>query len=681
VAEAKTTEVGASGPVLRRGLTARAVIIAALIAILYTVPLIWWMRYQSARFAVRRLSPLAMHLTFLTFIASIAAVVTRKSPSKMFSSQELTVIYSILAATLPIPWSLGIVIYSWILTPLRVGDYPGVWNVVPDFWLPKSLGVDAIWIGGIPFSTFIPTAILWSAVTVILYIFSYSIGLLLRKPFLDVEKLPYPLVTPASFIIEKSTSEEGGIPAILKSKMFWLAFLIGWLINFYYSPTGGGGQGSGLELLLNYPSPEPYMPYTYLSGKLPPPLTNIVMAWDFDALGMGLYLLFPLDVLLTGIVFHVLFYIIWPIIQVSAGLAKPQLGAGEWGVYGVVNTSGILVPEAFLDQGAYIGIGLLALWIARKPLIESLKHAIRGTDGEKPFSYRTIWTLIVVTALILIGFLVSSGADVLSAFVTIVLLGFGILILARVRGEAWPGYSNAWACYQNQSASAHPLNPATVVQIVSGVKSGTPVSADVARAVYVTSGFLNVTTFYGIWTPAIASLESIKLSQETNTDPKDIVIATIPIAIVVIFLTFFFLSINVTQFGARTFLSDWWTMGQFNAIGNNDAADALRSGIPHPTTARTVSAILGAIVAIGLGLARMTIPNFPLNPVGMVLFSVSFYGFSYGLLAYVIKLLVLKIAGAKVWEERGLPIALGLFLGGYTGFYPTRALVCFLLGR
>jgi hypothetical protein len=628
---------------------------------------------------VRRLSPLAMHLMFLTFIASIAAVVTRKSPSKMFSPQELTVIYSILAATLPIPWALGIVTYSWILTPLRVGDYPGVWKVVPDFWLPKYLGVDAIWTGGIPLSTFIPIAIIWSAVTAVLYIFSYSIGLLLRKPFLDVEKLPYPLVTPASFIIEKSTSGEGGVPAILKSKMFWLAFLIGWLINFYYSPTGGGGQGSGLELLLKYPSPEPYMPYTYLSGKLPPPLTNIVMAWDFDALGMGLYLLFPLDILLTGIIFHVICYIIWPIVQVSTGLAKPQPGAGEWGAYGIVNSSDIFVPEAFLDIGAYIGIGLLALWIARKPLIESLKHAIKGTDGEKPFSYRTIWTLIVITALILIGFLVSSGADVLSAFVTIVLLGFGILILARVRGEVWPGYSNAWACYQGEGL--HLLNPAFVVQLVSGVKSGVPVSADVARAVYVTSGFLSATTYYGIWTPAIASLESMKLAQETNTDPKDTVIVAIPIAIVVTFLTYLFLSMNVTQFGARTFLSDWWTLGQFDRIGNLYAVTALRSGMPQPTTARTASAILGAIVAVGLGLARMTIPNFPLNPLGMILFSVSFYGFSYGLLAYVIKLLALKIAGAKVWEEKGLPIAMGLFLGGYTGFYPTRALVCFLLGR
>ena len=681
MAEAKTTEMGIAGPTLRRGLTARAIIVATIIALLYTVPLIWWMRYQSARFVVRRLSPLAMHLMFLTFIAAIAAVVTRKSLNKMFSTQELVVIYSILAATLPIPWSLGIVTYSWILTPLRVGDYPGVWNVVPDFWLPKALGVDAIWVGGIELTTFIPIAILWSAVTVVLYVFSYSIGLLLRKPFLDVEKLPYPLVTPASFIVEKSTTEESGAPAILKSKMFWLAFLVGWLINFYYSPTGGGGQGSGLELLLGYPSPEPYMPYTYLSGKLPPPLTNIVMAWDFDALGMGLYLLFPLDILLTGIIFHILFYIIWPIIQVSTGLAKPQPGAGEWGAYAIVNSSDIFVPEAFLDIGAYIGIGLLALWIARKPLIESLRHAIKGTGDEKPFSYRMIWALIVIMALILIGFLTASGADLLSSIVTIVLLGFNIFILARVRGEVWPGYSNAWACIQSTHAGAHPLNPATVVQLVSGARSGVPVSTDVARAVYVTSGFLNVTTYYGIWTPAIASLESMKLAQETNTDPRDVVIVAIPVAIVVIFLTYIFLSVNVTQFGARTFLSDWWTLGQFDRIGNADAAAALRSGIPQSTTARTVSAILGAIVAIGLGLARMTIPNFPLNPLGMILFSCSFYGFGYGLLAYVIKLLILKIAGAKVWEEKGLPVAIGLFLGGYTGFYPTRAIVCFILGR
>lgn len=667
---------------LRSGLTLRAIAVATIIALLYTVPLIWWMRYSSARFAVRRLSPMAMHLMFLTFIVAITAVITRKSLSKAFSSQELTVIYSILAATLPIPWALGIVTYSWLLTPLRVGDYPGVWQAVPDFWLPKSLGVDVIWTGGIGLSEFIPVSLLWSAVTAVLYVFSYSIGLLLRKPFLEVEKLPYPLVTPASFVIEKaSTAEEGGLPAILKSKLFWIALLIGWLVNFYYSPTGGGGQGSGLELLLGYPSPEPYMAYTYLSGKLPSPFTNIVMAWDFDALGIGLYLLFPLDILLTGIIFHVLCYIIWPIIQVSTGLVKPQPGGGEWGAYGIVNSTDVFVPESFLDVGAYIGIGLLALWVIRKPLIESFRHAIKGTGDEKPFSYRTIWMLIIVTALILTGFLTASGADVLSSITTVVLLAFAILILARVRGEVWPGYSNAWCCIQVQNSSTNPMNPVAVVQMVSGAGSGVPVSTDVARSIYVTSGFLNVTSYYGLWTPAIASLESLKLADETGTNPRDVVIVAVPVAIVVTFLTFLFLSMNVTQFGARTFLSDWWTVGQFDRIGNQDAANALRSGITLPSVGRTTSALLGAVVAIGLGLARITISGFPLNPLGMILFSNSFYGFGYGLVAYVIKLLVLKIAGAKTWEEKGLPLAIGLFIGGYTGFYPTRALVCFLLGR
>lgn len=666
---------------LRSGLTVRAIVVATIIALLYTVPLIWWMRYQSARFAVRRLSPLAMHMMFLTFIVGITAAVTRRSLNKAFSSQELAVIYSILAATLPIPWALGIVEYTWILTPLRVGDYPGVWQVLPDFWLPKSLGVDALWTGGIGLSEFIPVVLLWSVVTIVLYLFSYSIGLLLRKPFLEVEKLPYPLVTPASFVIKKATTVEEGLPAILKSKLFWVALLIGWLFNFYYSPTGGGGQGAGLELLLGYPSPEPYMAYTYLSGRLPSPFTNIVMAWDFDALGIGLYLLFPLDILLTGIIFHVICYIIWPIIQVSTGLVKPQPGGGEWGAYGIVNSTEVFVPESFLDVGAYIGIGLLALWIIRKPLIESIRHAIKGTGDEKPFSYRTIWALIVVTAIILIGFLTASGADVLSSTVTIALLAFAILILARVRGEVWPGYSNAWCCIQVQNSSTNPVNPAAVVQLVSGAPSGVPTSTEVARAVYVTSGFLNVTSYYGIWTPAIASLESLKLAEETGTNPRDVVIVAIPVAIVVVFLTFLFLSMNVTQFGARTFLSDWWTVGQFDRIGNQDAANALRSGITLPSVGRTVSTLLGMIVAIGLGFARITIPGFPLNPLGMILFSNSFYGFGYGLVAYIVKLLVLKVAGSKAWEEKGLPVAIGLFIGGYTGFYPTRAVVNFLLGR
>ncbi|MEM2057299.1 MAG: DUF6785 family protein [Thermoproteota archaeon] len=663
----------------KKGLTMRAIAIATIIAILYTMPLIWWMRYPWARFAYRRLSPLAMHLTFMMFITAIAALITRKAFGKMLSSQELTVIYAILSATMPIPWALGIIQYSWILAPIKVGEYPGVWQVVPEFWLPKSLGVDAIWNGGIGLSAFIPVALLWAFVTMVLYVFSYSIGLLLRKPFLEVEKLPYPLVTPASFMIEKATTteKEGGLPLILKSKLFWIALLIGWLVNFYYSPTGGGGQGSGLELLLGYPEPEPFQAYTYLSGKLPSPFTNILVAWDLDALGIGLYMLFPLDVLLTGIVFHVLFYIIWPIVQVSTGLVKPQPGAGEWGAFSAANSVEAFNPSAFLDHGAYIGIGLLALWIIRKPLVESLRHAVKGTGDEKPFSYRTIWALIIVTAIILLGFLVASGADVLSSILTIVFLAFTILIIARVRGETWLGYSNAWGCWTGGTYFTYvPTQTA-----VSGIPFNTPVSTEVARSIYVTNGFLGITSWYGLWTPAIASLESLRLAEETRTDYRDVIIVALPVAIIVVFLTFLFLSVNVTEFGAKTFLSDWWSGWQFAWIGNTITAGALRSGIGAPSTGSVVSVILGALVAIGLGLARMRIAGFPLNPVGMVMFSVSFYGFGYGLIAYIVKLLILKVAGAKTWEEKGLPIALGLFLGGYLGFYPTRSVLRFLLGR
>jgi hypothetical protein len=661
---------------LKSGLTVRAIAVATIIALLYTIPLVWWMQYQSARFVYRRLSPMAMHLVFLTFIATITALITRKSLSKAFSPQELTVIFSILAAAIPVPWALGMTNFSLRLAPLKTGDYPGVWEVVPEFWLPKALGVDVLWNGGIGLSEFFPSILLWTIIIAATYILSYSIGLLLRKPFLEVEKLPYPLVTPASFVVENSTTteREGGLPKILKAKLFWAAFLIGFVYMFIYS-----WQGFGLfeTIGLSRPTP-PLEPYVNIPGKLPSPFTNAVISWEIDTLGIGLYMLFPLDILLTGVIFGVLGYIIWPAIQVSTGLVKAQPGAGEWGLYGLANSVDIFVPEALLDIGSYIGIGLLSLWIARKPLIESVRHAIKGTGDEKPFSYRILWMLIVTTAIILIGFLAASGVDIFSSIVTIALLSFTMFVLVRVRGEVWPGYPNAWCCWQG-SVLSNPLYPIPVVQMARA--TGAPVSPDVARSIYVTTGFLATTSWYGVWTPAIASVESLKLAEETGTDYRDVVIVGLPVAILVIFLTVLFLSMNVAQFGAKTFLADWWTGGQFAWMGNTETAAALRSGLTPLSMGRIAWTIIGVLVAIGLGLARMRIPGFPLNPLGMPLFSVTFYGLGTGIIAYVIKLLVLKIAGAKAWEEKGLPIALGLFIGGYFGFYPIRVITCFLTGR
>jgi len=70
-------------------------------------------------------------------------------------------------------------------------------------------------------------------------------------------------------------------------------------------------------------------------------------------------------------------------------------------------------------------------------------------------------------------------------------------------------------------------------------------SNDIAKSIYDSSGFLGVTVYYGVWTPAIAAIESLMLSEETNTSYRDVVIASLPVAIIVTFLTYLFLSMNV----------------------------------------------------------------------------------------------------------------------------------------
>ena len=671
-----------------RGLTPRAFAIAFVMCVLYTIPLIWWMKYQWARFTFRRLPALGMHFLFLLIAIIITYIpVLLSKRFRPFSPQEYTIMYAMFWAALPLPWCAGMITYSYLFGSLRAA-YKEAWAAVPEFWVPKGISRDILWMGGAPLDAFIPIVILWTFIWYLIYIFSYGIGLILKEPFLDVEKLTYPLVVPASWLVTQATTTENKVPSLFKSKKFWIAFILGWLFNFYYSPTGGGGQGAGLELLLKYPSPEPFMPYTYLRGKLPPPFTNMLICWDLDALGLGLYFLFPLDVLLTGIIFYVICYLIWPVIQVIVGLQKPRIGSGEWGIFGPIGLTPPFMPIAIADYGTWIGVGLLALWRAHKYIINSFKKAMSGGESDGlPVSHRTIWTAIIVSGIILIIFLCASGAHPVLAVWAIILLAFTDFAHSRIRGEAWPGYSNAWGICNQVGPGDPTAHLATDLGVAVGAIPGyyIPLKPEVARHIYIARGFPDIIRWYGIWNPTITCLESIKLAEETKTDLKEIMIAQIPVVLVVLPLTFLFLSMNISYFGAKTFLSDWWTGWQFAWIANPETRNAIRSGARVWGDGNAVyfygNTLAGIVLAILLGIARARFPWFPFNPIGLLMFSVSFYGFLYGVIAYIAKFIVLKVGGTELYEKTALPIALGLFIGGYTGFYPTRAVVCYILGR
>ncbi len=685
---ATTTEVKPE-----KGLTPKAFIVGIVISALITIPLFYWMRYQWSRMFIRRLSTIGYGYTLMLELVFIIALLQMVSKAFKFNRKELTVIYAMLAVSTAIPFAVGIQTFSIVYSGY-MGGRTVLLPVIPDFWTPKDPFIlSKLWSGNIPFDfgVWAPSIMTWTVAYYLFFFFAYAIGLILRKPFLEVEKLPFPMRQPISWMIDNTTTPASGEPtankfrARLLSKKaltFWIAFIIGFFANWYYSPTGGGGQGQGLDRFFPIIS-EPYLAYTYLSGKLPYPYTNMVIAWDIDAIGIGMYFLFPLDILLTAFIWYVIGYLIYPTIAVMTGIVPARPGAGEWSAIGI-GTTPPFMPLQIGDRGAYVGIALFALFMGRKEIAASFKAFLKGPTKEEletePVSYRISWSILIVTLVGLTLFLTVSGANILLALFTVLLIGLVQIWMARVRAEAWPGFSNAWGAHTGDYFGSWITGFGQVVGAFPA--DGVKLSAEAQRGLYVTAGFAGLSYLKSLWSPTFAGIEAFAVAQETKTSLKEIFLATIPVVLIVFPLTFTFLSMHLAAFGASRFTGDWWSGSEFPQI--NDFIIPRFNGLSPYGGGNagwfTGYTIVGIILAFGMGIARMTLPWFPLNPIGLVMMNVSFYGFLYVVIAYFSKLVILKVGGSELYQNTALPIAIGLMVGGFTGFYPIRSLVNFLLG-
>ncbi len=185
----------------------------------------------------------------------------------------------------------------------------------------------------------------WSSLVIVLLFIMMCINIIIRKQWIDHEKLSYPLTTlPVELL--------GNTSSLFRNKLIWLGF----------------GIAFGLEILagLNFLFPViPSLKIKYqlffaerpwnAMGRLP------VYVYPF-AVGLG-YLM-PLDLALSFWVFYLF-----------------------WGVQRVIfNATGWTTAIAFQTEqraGAWIGIGLLALWTSRREILRVLGSvfSFRSKDG------------------------------------------------------------------------------------------------------------------------------------------------------------------------------------------------------------------------------------------------------------------------------------------------------------
>jgi len=517
-------------------------------------------------------------------------------------------------------------------------------------------------------------------------IMGVSVAILLRHWWTRVEGMPFPL---AGIHMELVNATQKGKPSVLKgagAKYFWPGFAISFLI---YIPIL-----HALGVL-----------YPVIPGAPPSSLGPylIVWTWDFATYNIipwcDLFLepwpwliafayLWPIDAM-NGFIFGwFIYHIFFPVLFTSMGWIPPMpYGTDSWTID--VQWMTKFPPQFGPAWKGNIMVGTL-LMMFLYPLFKNVgtvKKIFQGMTKAVPemeeeggiLSLRTGWMLLIVSLVMFIGSWIAAGTPtwfaLIYVIVTFLILGVGG---ARIAGET-PGRYGAFA-YHNH------FGPVTSMGILMFPATG--MATEASKGATFTSWFAvdfpqthpRALSFMIGW--IAGPLVGFKLADEAKVKISDMAkaafIAVLTWLIVTVIASLLWIyawawPVGTPGYGATT--------GSFaNALRakSDPALRAYGHGNPGLPDAAGTAGMIGAfavsgIITLVVYILRGLIPWFAVNPVGIIA-SIGWDGGddpSWGtgfIIAWLLKILTLRLGGVKLFAERGRPLALGVFFGFTIGF-------------
>ena len=459
------------------------------------------------------------------------------------------------------------------------------------------------------FKAWLLPALSWSILILVVIFVMVCINVIIRKQWIENEKLTYPIIQ-----LPLEMTDAG----FFSNKLFWFGF----------------GLTGALDLLngLNYLFP------TLPSLRLRSNLGILFTEKPFSAIGWTPICFYPFIVGLSYFMPQDLsfscwfFYIFW----------KAQLVFRS-----VIGFSPMPGPYlSYQSSGAWLGIGLLSLWISRRHLMQVLKR-VAGyresiDDSKEPMRYRAAILGIIIGILFIVLFCYYAG---MSVWVTLLLFFLYFLIaiaVARMRASLGP-----------PTHDLYDVGPDRIMVSAIGVRKLGPKNSTMFSLLY--------------WLgydyrshPMGHQLEGFKIAERIGMNSKKLVFAMMIAAVIGIFTAFWiFLHITYNQ-GAQNFGATgigWVSFYHLQIWLNNPAQ------IDYPLL-RQVG--FGLSFTFFLMLIRRFFFQFPFHPVGYAVagsWTMSWMWFSI-FIGWLVKRTILKFGGLKTYQ-RVKPLFCGMILGQY----------------
>lgn len=569
----------------------------------------------------------------LVALVVINLILQRVAARYALSSQELLLIYVMMttATVLSSSGALHFIVPS-ITAAFYYASPENRWGelfhrFVPD-WLAQTnaQALKYFYQGNAP----LPLSLWWKQIgawTMFMTIYTFTclcLMVIMRRQWVERERLTFPTVALPLALVREPQS-------LLRNKLLWLGFAIPFAL------------GTLNTIHLNYPA-VPEIPLR-ATGRMD--LGQWITTPPWNAIGYTPMSFYPFVIgiaylLSLEVTFSCWFFFWLTRLELILGSAMgwtAQAGGAAQSVYPWIGHQG---------AGAFLGIAVFSLFLARKHLAEVWRTAWQGgDDSQEPIPYR--WAVIGF----FLGFLGSMGFCVVAGMswgtaAVLVLLALSYMMAAtRTRAES----GNAWLF--GPSVDAYQLMTTTFG--TSGFRTQDLTILAFMRAPLGNNDLRCISMPH--------QLDGFKMGQEARANLRQLTVAMMT-AISIGFIISFIIALAIWyEFGAGAKAEPWRT--QMGRMPFDALADAINTPLKADVNG-SLAAVFGFIFTVLLFILRTQLTWFPFHPAGYAIghtFTMNWVWMPF-LIAWFIKLVVLHFGSMKLYRQ-SLPFFYGLILGDF----------------
>ncbi len=586
------------------------------------------------------------------------------------SRQGQAILWAMLSSTLALGWTAYHTFFgtAWVTTWSWTGDWfipytEGILEWMGPMHLANPEYAEQMLTGGVsvPWNAWATPFAFYYCLGLMIFLLQISIATILRRQFVDVEKLTFPYAVGAVQVAEalRPDTEDRGSKRILL-----IGIVLGILLEIG-AVQGAIWEGAGWS----------WWDYWGTTNYTIPGLPNSAIKLMVIPYLVALNFLSPVSVLLSVVVIGFVWWDILPAIWVGLDLA-PLLSTDpgwnpDWQYYESLGWPAMAAPFMY---GGIMALGLTYVFFTRKSWTLSFKAFLsRISGGEEPElakgeNYAFAWAGLLVSAIVLMGiYTVVGWAAYVTPLVIFELILFFIAAV-RMRGEftTWPGIW--WENHGSSNGLFIPLIPT----FPGGWGSGANIRGMWFNG-HVHGGLIQDAANG----PTIgAVMESYKMGSVYEV-PKRYILVGVSIGLVLAYLVGLLTTAQVVySVGINNMGFNWDGMGldQLNIWFTTGTSDptygpSTYNFLPDfvPIERAFANFFAGAILVVLLTVLRSVFAWVPLHPLGLII-GVSqnmYWNYFMVLVAFVLKLAVVRIGGARTYQRVGVPLAIGVVFGSF----------------